>query len=348
MAQNETTLMKTRIEGIDYLRAFMSVFVVVWHMEGGGRSLIFSKDRYLEHVFTLSDFVNFHLLLLAVPTFIFVSIYLYASKPVNIIAFKKQFARILILLSFWPIALLLYTHGYQGLHAIIPRSPFNAVIIALSAGQTIYYFFPSLLICLLIVHLFLHLNRKLQLLVFLISIILLTSLQILTRITDFSSLSAYWSPFNFIPISFAAALFAQNKNTILENKNIVLLLSVVLCVCFSIYEWNYSVGQIFFRGQGYAIPAYTRTSLLFAVIAVFVISLSPRIKANRVIKYMARYSLALYCLHPFLMDPVRRVVTIYVQNETVALYISIMLVVVFSYLVAMLLRKYYLREEVIV
>lgn len=340
--------MKTRIVGVDYLRAFMSIFVVVWHMGGGGRSLIFSKDRYLEHVFTVSDFVNFHLLLLAVPTFIFVSIYLYASKPVSITAFKKQFARILILLTFWPIAFILYKNGYRGLLAIALGSPVDVVYTALRAGHTIYYYFSSLIICLFIAHLFLQLNRNLQLSVFLISIVLLASLPLFTKMTDFYPLSAYWSPLNFIPLSFAAALFAQNKNTILENKEIVLLLSVVLSVCFSIYEWKYSVGQISFSGQGYAIPGYTRVSLLFAVIAVFVIALSPRIKANRVIKYMARYSLGLYCLHPFLISPVKRLVTICVQNETVVRYISIMLVVVFSYILAMLLEKYYLREKVIV
>ena len=56
-----------RLEGFDYLRAIMSVFVVVWHMKGAGQSLIFS-DQYHKHVFTISDFVNFHILLLAVSS----------------------------------------------------------------------------------------------------------------------------------------------------------------------------------------------------------------------------------------------------------------------------------------
>ena len=92
--------MKIRIQGIDYLRAIVSVFVVIWHMGGGGCSLIFSKEAYLGHVLTLSDFVNFHLLLLAVPTFIFISIYLYASKPICTTSLTKQLSRILVLLSF--------------------------------------------------------------------------------------------------------------------------------------------------------------------------------------------------------------------------------------------------------
>lgn len=340
--------MRPRIEGIDYLRVIMSIFVVIWHMSGVDRSLIFSEDLYLKHVFTVSDFVNFHMLLLAVPTFIFVSIYLYASKPVSITGLKKHFTRLFLLLSFWPIVFILYKNGYQGLHTIAPSSLVDFVYTVLRAGHTIYYFFTSLIICLLIVHFFIQLNRKLQLSIFLISIILLVSLPQLTKITGFYPLSAYWSPLNFIPLSFAAALFAQNKNDILEHSKIVLLFLVVLWVFFSIFEWKYSVGQIFFPGQGYAIPAYTRISLLFAVIAIFILALSPRIKANSIIKYMARYSLALYCIHPFLINPVKKFITIFIQNETAGLYVSILFVVVFSYSIAILLKKYYLKEELIV
>ncbi len=242
--------MKHRIEGIDYLRVIMSIFVVVWHMGGGGQSLVFSKDEYLKHVFTASDLVNFHLLLLAVPTFIFVSIYLYASKPVSIIRLKKQLGRVFILLSFWPIALTLYNNSYQGLLSIIPNSPAEFVYTVLRAGNTVYYFFTSLIICLLAVHFFLQLDRKFQLPIFLVSIVLLAVLPQLTMTTGFYPLSAYWSPLNFIPLSFSAALFAQNQNNILKYRRIALLLSVVLCALFSVFEWKYSVGQIFFPGQG--------------------------------------------------------------------------------------------------
>ncbi len=254
--------MKHRIEGIDYLRAIMSIFVVIWHMGGGGRSLIFSEDAYLEHVFTVSDFINFHLLLLAVPTFIFVSIFLYSLKPTSITGFKKQVLRVFLLLSFWPIALIIYKNGYQGLIVIVPSSPVEVVYKVLLAGNTIYYFFTSLIICLFVAHLFLQLNRKLQIPVFLASTVLLVALPLLTKMTGFYPLSAYWSPLNFIPLSFAAVLFALNRISVVKNRITILLLSLILCVLFSIFEWKYSVGQIFIPGQGHAIPAYTRTSLL--------------------------------------------------------------------------------------
>lgn len=324
----------------------MSIFVVVWHMGGGGQSLIFSEDKYLEHVFTVSDFINFHLLLMAVPTFIFVSIFLYTSKPVSSTTFKKQFIRIFILLTFWPTALIIYNGGYQGLLAILPNSTVGFIYTTLRAGNTIYYFFTSLIICLFISYPFIRLKKHIQIWVFSCSVILLIFLPEFTKLTGFYSLSAYWNPLNFVPISFAAVLVSQNKNHILENKKIALCISIVLCIFLSIFEWKYSVGKVFFPGQGYAIPAYTRASLLFSVFAIFILILNPKIKANGIIKYMAKYSLALYCLHPFLMSQIMGFTAILVQNKIVALYMSILLTIAFSYFMAMLLNKYYLREKV--
>lgn len=335
-----------RIEGIDYLRAIMSVFVVVWHMEGGGRSLIFSKDKYLEHVFTLSDFVNFHMLLLAVPTFIFVSNFLYAMKVANSTALRKRLKKIFILLTFWPTAFILFNNGYRGLLNLVPHSLISFVITVLRAGNTIYFFFVCLMLCLLITHFISKLQLRLQLLGFVLSTLLLTCMPELTRLSGFYPLGAYWNPLNFIHFPFAAVLVAQNIDLVRANKKIVLCVSIVLFALFSIFEWNYSVGGIFFPGQGYAIPAYTRTSLLFGVLVLSIIALDPMIKSNAISRYMAKYSLALYCLHPFFLGPVKKLVANISHNGMVLTYGSIICVIVFSYTIAMVLRIY-LNEKVI-
>ena len=329
------------------MRAIMSIFVVVWHMGGVGRSLIFSKNHYLEHTFTVSDFVNFHMLLLAVPTFIFISNFLYALGEVNNTTLRKRLKRILILLTFWPIALIIFLNGYHDLSKLLPHSLSSFAIIMLTAGGTIYYFFVSLIVCILITHLIAKLTFRLQIFGFVLSIIFLASLPELTRMLDFYPLSAFWSPLNFIPYPFAAVLIAKNIDCVRLNMKILMSASIVLFVLFSIFEWNYSVGEIFFPGQGYAIPAYTRTSLLFGVIALALVAIEPRIKSNGIIKYMAKYSLALYCLHPFLIEPVTRLTTKIVPNEMNVTYVSIILVILFSYAIAAVLRIYYIKEEVI-
>ncbi len=340
--------MNNRMAGVDYLRAIMSIFVVVWHIKGAGESLIFSQTKYLEHVFTVSDFVNFHLLLLAVPTFIFLSIFLYVSKGVSYGLLKRRLKRITILLTFWPIALILYKGGYQGLINIIPHSIDSFIYVILQSGYTIFYFFVCLMFCFLAAHFFAQLRINYQLFIFFSSVVLLTCLPGITKITGLYQLSAFWSPINFIPCTFLAVLVSQNLDFVLSKKNMFLLISCVLCVLFALFEWKYSVGNIFFLGQGYAIPAYTRTSLLFSVFAIVILALNPSIKTNSLIRFMSEYSLALYCLHPFLLVPIKILMSVFVQNEIILAGLTIMFVTLFSYILAMVLRRYYLKDEVVV
>jgi len=57
--------------------------------------------------------------------------------------------------------------------------------------------------------------------------------------------------------------------------------------------------------------------------------------------------LGLYCLHPFLNYQVETHVTKIFQNEIISTYASIIIVILLSYAVAMALKTYYLKEEVI-
>ncbi len=86
---NQSIVKVQNIEGIEYLRVVMSKFVVIWHMGGGGSSFIFSKLDYGKHTFVFSDFLNFHILLLAVPVFIFISIYLFSKTRPSFSILRK-------------------------------------------------------------------------------------------------------------------------------------------------------------------------------------------------------------------------------------------------------------------
>jgi peptidoglycan/LPS O-acetylase OafA/YrhL len=337
----------TRIDGIDYLRAICSIFVVVWHLNGAGRSLIFSKDRFFEHIFTLSDFVNFHILLLAVPIFIFVSTYLYAIKGPSSSNLLSRFKRICILLLFWPGVLIIFQNGYSGLFKILPNSITSFAVFLLRAGYSLYYFFVSLIICLFLTHLVSQMKRQHQIFGFVLSAILLTIFPEITKHTGVFLFSVYWNPLNFIPFSFAAVLLANNLEYISSRKGRFLIGSIVLCVLFAVLEWKFSIGEIFFLMEGeVGIPTYTRTSLVFAVLAISIIALTINIRSNAVIKYMSRYSLALYCLHAFFMKPTKGLVSKIIQGTIVQNNVSIIIVILLSYLTAMILKNF-LKEKVL-
>ncbi|MDH3972710.1 MAG: acyltransferase [Deltaproteobacteria bacterium] len=338
--------MNKRIEGIDYLRAIMSVFVVIWHMGGGGRSLIFSMKDFRQHTFTFSDFVNFHLLLLAVPAFILVSNYLYVSREITYKAFQKRMKRLLLLLSFWAPILIVVRYLYTGQLDIIPDSISSFIVILLRAGNTKYYFFVSLILTLLFTHSISKLKPAILIPGFILSIIFIAFLPLLTKIYGYYQLSAYWNPLNFIPYCFAALLIKGNEDNILSKKYYILVTSFSLFFIFSIIEWNASTGAIFFPGQGFAIPAYTRTSLIFGTLTLLIFALDPKIKSGKIVSFMSKYSLALYCLHPFLMEPVSYIINLLINDTVIARCLSIFFVIIFSYLLAAIFKKHF-REELL-
>lgn len=337
--------MMQRIEGIQYLRAIMSVFVVCWHMGGGGHSLIFTAN-YPQHVFTLSDFVNFHLFMLAVPAFIFISTYLFALQGADSPRLWKRLKRLTILLTFWTTAFILFNNGYMGLRYLIPQSVGYFVLTVLQAGSTIYYFFVCLIICLLLTWCIARWRNQWLWAGFLCTVVLLAVLPPLTERTGFFPLSAYWSPLNFLAYPFVAVLFVRYRHVV-EEKRAMLFWSAMACsVLFALFEWNSAMGEIYFSRQGFALPPYTRPSLVFGVAAVAAAALHPAIRATPVITFMARYALALYCLHIFFYPIVWNILGKWTQSSFILTYGSIGVVILWCYLLAVLLKNY-LQQDVL-
>jgi len=342
-----------RIEGIDYLRAIMSVFVVVWHMDGGGRSLIFSKEQYPDHRFTLSDFVNFHVLLLAVPTFILISNYLFVLHGTSWAALKRRLWRLALLVTFWPVALTLCKRGVFGLQDLSPSSFPSLVSLLVTAGHTIYFFFVSLIVCLVITYVVSKLPDAAVWCGSVLSVVFLFSLPLATKMSGWSWLSAGRSPLNFIPYCFAAILLSRYAGHIARRKALILAAGLLLAVALSVAEWRLDTGSIFFasedpflRGQESAIPAYTRASLLFSTVVVLILAVNPAIKAHGAVRFMSRHALALYCIHPFLRRPIEDGLSRFALPDAVALYGGIGLVIGLSYAMSIVLSLY-LKEDVL-
>ena len=146
--------------GFDWLRALMSVAVVTWHLQGFGKSLLFSKKDYAQHFFTFSDLINFHVLLLAVPVFFFISFFLYANSGATWEGLKKRFIRIGTLLVFWVALLKIWNKGFYGITFFVPDSALEFALLIINAADTIYYFFVSLLLGLVLIFFINKLNKK--------------------------------------------------------------------------------------------------------------------------------------------------------------------------------------------
>ena len=335
--------MKQHIESIDYLRAIMSVFVVIWHLGGAGKTGLYTPG-FAEHSIVWQDVVNFYVLLLAVPTFFFVSFYLFALKPGSIASLGKRLKRFFLLFVFWAVVFSLFHRGQEGLIRTLQfavQDIGNFSLVFLSGMNTHYYFFASLFILVIFAFLFRRVHQGVLIGLFALSVISVATLPIVTEQTGKPIYSAYWNPLNFTPYLFLGLLFARNNDLILSNRNRFLTGAIITFLVAAIYEWNFLPGSVLLKSQTIAFPAYMRPSLVFAVAAIAILLFSSRLRSNVVVGFMSNYSLALFCLHSFFVMPVRRYIGIDDFADTL---LCAAIIVALSYVTAFILKHFLARE----
>lgn len=284
----------------------MSVFVVVWHFAGAGRTLLF-EEGFRAHQFGVSDFVNFHLLLLAVPTFVLISNFLLVrARPAPPLVARRAL-RIGVLLLFWPPLLLIFQGGWAGFWAGVPGDLDGWPLYLLTAGDTIYYFFVALVLTYGLSFQAARLPTAANLVLFVLALLAVGLAPLVSMKYDWPGLCAFWSPLNFLPYPFAGVLVLRlcDRGTSVARA---LGLAAILALCASavaVLEWRAFPDAVFFAGQYVNFPTYTRASLVLLAIAIFVLALRVDRPAPVAVAFMARHALALYCLHMFVVSPMR-------------------------------------------
>jgi surface polysaccharide O-acyltransferase-like enzyme len=292
-----------RVVGIDYLRAAFSVAVVGVHLGYVYPSAIFDKDHWSEHTFGWSDLANFYVLCLAVPVFILISTFLYARKPTDTAGLGRRLWRIIRLLIFWSVLFQMSRFGAFGAVKHIPRDPRGFALYLLTGGDSYYYFFVDLAIVTVITHLAARLSTAANWGMFAASTLVVGVLPMLHRETHILFLALHADPLNFVPFAFAgvglARLTAARDDRTLGRLGIMCL---ALAAATAVLDWTVYVDPVFFDINRFALPAYTRPSLVFLAVAVVVLAVRFRWPENAIVRFMALHSLAVYCLHPFFVD----------------------------------------------
>jgi surface polysaccharide O-acyltransferase-like enzyme len=336
-----------RILGFDYLRAFFSVCVVAVHLGYVFPSAIFDPEAYHSHTLTTSDAVNFYVLCLAVPAFVLVSTYLYALKPTDTAGLGRRLGRIVRLLLFWSLAYQVFFLTGYGVPKAVPRDPAGLGLYLLTGGDTVYYFFVSLALVTAATHAADRLPGRAVWALFAFSTALVGVLPMVQRSTGWLVPGLHANPLNFLPLAFAGVALARLTR---EGDHRALTrvgwLSVMLAAAAAILDWTAYVDPCFFRVNRFALPAYTRPSLIFLAVAVVVWAVRARPAENAVVSFMARHSLAVYLLHPFFI-PVRYKMTDALGLTGAAeVLLPLAVVLGLSYAAALVL-KLVLRKEVL-
>jgi fucose 4-O-acetylase-like acetyltransferase len=159
-------------------------------------------------------------------------------------------------------------------------------------------------------------------------------------------LAAFYNPLNFFVYPFAAVIIYSLIVERKINKNILYFILLAGAIVFSILEWKFFTNIIFLRFQGFGIPAYARLSLLFiSTFFIVVFYYYTPMRNSKVINYMARNSLALYCLHPFFIH-IRLAERFGLEGMPLRI-VNLIIIVLLCYVIADFLRAKILRKELI-
>jgi peptidoglycan/LPS O-acetylase OafA/YrhL len=289
-----------RIHGFDWVRAFMSVAVVTWHMRTFGKSLLYTENFARFHL-NFSDLLNFHIVPVSVPAFLLISSYFVARGQTDWPQLCHRLWRLTLLVIFWTVALSVWKGGYEQLQKMTPASFSDLIVKILSANGEYYYFFVSLILVLLVTFFFARLSTRWNVIAFILSLALMFFLPQVVMTNYQTILIAYWNPLNFLPYPFAAILIFRYQDRMLASgRSAIFSVAALLGVSalFAWYEWTHYIQGIFLS-EGLAFPLLMRVSLVFLGAAIIVAALWPWRMAPAVIRFMSKQSLALYVLHAF-------------------------------------------------
>lgn len=295
---------------IDWIRALSSIAVVAIHyhvIQTGG-------------IASTGNLIDGYILRLSVPMFMLVSIFLFTSKERNADYLLKKTKTLLFLAFTW--SFIFYTLNRGLLSPIekiihiskeVSNSPELLIHYFFSDLETVFYFFISLYVVLVIA--FLLQNRSTGLIITALILSVLT-VGILPFIYN-GSIATFYNPLNFIPYAPAAILINRyrdvffQKNLQIGSGCLLIGLLMILVEIAMALQTNINF-----------INGYTKTSLIFLSIGLLLISLSTK-KPNKIVAFMSEHSLPLYLFHTCMFSLVGTITNIlFVKFMNVSAYIN--------------------------
>jgi hypothetical protein len=292
--------------GLDYLRPLMSFAVIAWHLHLFGETGFFDIDKFKTQNISFVDIVYFQVLLLSVPTFCLISLFVFSSRRIiNLKYLLKRIERLFYLYLFWlSTGLLIYMNIKNNSLLVLFNSLtsdfYQFVLFLFSGGFTLYYFFLNLIFLTILAYFTISWGHRLQWLLMGISTMLFWVIPAVVchfKICEF--LLAYWNVINFIPYVFISNLINHYKKK-LEAPDIFwrcCFFLAILCFITAYCEWQWFVCIGNFKYNGFAIPPYMRISVAIGATLLLVSCLRIRQPAPKWIKFLSDCSLGLYCLH---------------------------------------------------
>jgi fucose 4-O-acetylase-like acetyltransferase len=291
---------------------------------------------------TVFDVIQFNVFCTAVPGFLLISHFLLFQKTDSVIGYWQRILDFVYLYLFWLVAWVMVTKSK-------PEKSFAGILeFLLRGGGWAYYYFAVLIINSLLCMAIHRLATK--------HIIIGLSVVSVFSATMFHNLASdhlwmtkitYWWPACFLTLPFCACLMSRNIIRFQQCDRVWLTTSLILLVAtlsFATLEWQFSASAAHLEQRPF-LPDYLRISLSLG--ACFALILSLKITyVPRVIKFISKNSLGIFCLHVFVLRGVYQVVEHLVEHELISLVIATSLMIVIGAVATEYLR-FLLKQRVI-
>ncbi len=270
----------SRDAGIDIVKAISIVLVLVWHLQPVTNSI---------HIYGwgVVDFFYRYITLLAVPTFICISLYLFIKKSLRTEGYwKKRLLRLIQLFLFWTCIQFIFYLLTGGklplpLNSIIPGGGPELPYV----GGSVFYFLFALIICTGVTALFLKLSETVK--------AIASAAVIALSILHFA-----FSPLYCYPIDTQAM---ENYYLYIPIAYYLLKYPDKFIYCRKIFLGGYLLAIFYedFFASSSCLPAYGRLSILLGVLSFISLFLSGKFTPHRPTRFLAQYSLGIFALHKY-------------------------------------------------
>lgn len=292
------------LPGLDYGRAFFILAVVGWHTQMLGSARVLRLDQAgVRLPVDVVGVLYFNVLLLAVPFFLTASLVLYTrARTEGSARFVPRLKRLAGLASFW-VAVWTLSVGIG--HIDVGE----AARFVLSGNGSVFYFLVELCLLTIVAEAALRCGLPNQPRLTFALVFLAALLPVLRDpLSDaFPShrdgVLAYWSPLNFVVYPFLAIGVLQlSRRTVTGLRRAWVLSAMLGYIGLAALEWRFMVGHRAFATDATVLSPYARPSVMLAAGAITVLLMKVTREAPRPVRQLSELSLAIYCVHPFLVS----------------------------------------------
>ncbi|MDD3248833.1 MAG: acyltransferase family protein [Smithellaceae bacterium] len=276
----------SRETGIDFIKAVSIVLVLIWHLQPITKNVLPPDSAAGIYGWPVMDFFYRYVSLLAVPSFICVSLLLFIKKSLISEGYwKKRLMRLVQLFLFWT--------GIQFIFYLLAGGslplPLNTIIPsggpALPSGQaSVFYFLFVLILCTVLATLFLKLTETVKWItsagIIVLSCLHFTFSPVYGFSIDTMAMENYYI---YIPLAYCIAKYERQ----FIRCRVFFIVGYLLAICYE----EFAVGV--------SVSAYGRLSILLGVLSFLSICLPVKSTLHWSAAFLSRFSLGIFALHMY-------------------------------------------------